>query len=312
MVLSNYVLKFRKGRRISEKVIFPVSRNESRGIEDARFVRFVDDDGEVIYYATYTAYNGFHSLPQFIETTDFLHFKVYTLNGKCAQNKGMALFPRKVQDRFVMISRLDGENIYLLRSDDIHFWNEADKTHGPVNPWEFIQIGNCGSPIETKEGWLLLTHGVGPMREYWMGALLLDLEDPSFAATVAATVDAHYENSRYATRTETERAFQAALVSMYGNVGLLMNAVGIAVFFAILLVAANAMAMSMRERTTEVAVLKAIGFPRMRVLWMVLGEACSVALIGGVMTKIGDLVLDGSVRTQLMSLKESLQRSENI
>ena len=176
---SSYRLEFPADSAISERVIFPVTENESRGIEDARFVRFTHDDGRVVYYATYTAYNGFHSLPQFIETTDFLHFNVYTLNGKCAQNKGMALFPRKIQDRFVMVSRLDGENIYLLRSDDIHFWNEADKTHGPVHPWEFTQIGNCGSPLETEEGWLLLTHGVGPMREYWMGALLLDLEDPS-------------------------------------------------------------------------------------------------------------------------------------
>lgn len=176
---SSYRLEFPADSAISERVIFPVTENESRGIEDARFVRFTHDDGRVVYYATYTAYNGFRSLPQFIETTDFLHFKVNTLNGSCAQNKGMALFPRRIQDRFVMVSRLDGENIYLLRSDDIHFWNEADKTHGPVHPWEFTQIGNCGSPLETKEGWLLLTHGVGPMREYWMGALLLDLEDPS-------------------------------------------------------------------------------------------------------------------------------------
>lgn len=176
---SSYRLEFPADSAISERVIFPVTENESRGIEDARFVRFTHDDGRIVYYATYTAYNGFRSLPQFIETTDFLHFKVYTLNGRCAQNKGMALFPRKIQDRFVMISRLDGENIYLLRSDDIHFWNEAEKMHGPIHPWEFIQIGNCGSPFETDVGWLLLTHGVGPMREYWMGALLLDLEDPS-------------------------------------------------------------------------------------------------------------------------------------
>ena len=108
-----------------------------------------------------------------------MHFKINTQNGRCAQDKGMALFPRKIHDRFVMISRLDGENIYVLRSDDLHFWNEAEKIHGPIQPWEFIQIGNCGSPIETEEGWLLLTHGVGPMREYWMGALLLDMEDPS-------------------------------------------------------------------------------------------------------------------------------------
>ncbi len=176
---STYSLEFPPDSAISERVIFPVTENESRGIEDARFVRFTHDNGRVVYYATCTAYNGFRILPQFIETENFLYFRVNTQNGRCAQNKGMALFPRKIQDRFVMISRIDGENIYMLRSDDIHFWNEAEKIHGPSHPWEYVQIGNCGSPIETKEGWLLLTHGVGPMREYWMGALLLDLEDPS-------------------------------------------------------------------------------------------------------------------------------------
>ena len=176
---SSYRLEFSSETDISERVIFPVTENESRGIEDARFVRFTYADGRVVYYATFTAYNGVRSLPQFIETSDFLRFRVNTLNGKCAQDKGMALFPRKVADRYTMISRLDGENIYVLRSDDLHFWNEAQKIQSPTHPWEFVQIGNCGSPIETEKGWLLLTHGVGAMREYWMSALLLDLEDPS-------------------------------------------------------------------------------------------------------------------------------------
>jgi predicted GH43/DUF377 family glycosyl hydrolase len=176
---SNYQLDFSPDTALSERVIFPVSESESRGIEDARFVRFTHPDGRVVYYATYTAYNGFRVLPQFIETTDFRYFKMNTLNGRCVQNKGMALFPRKIGDDFVMASRLDGENIYLLRSKNIHFWNEAQKVHGPKYPWEFIQVGNCGSPIETEKGWLLLTHGVGPMRQYCLGALLLDLEDPS-------------------------------------------------------------------------------------------------------------------------------------
>ena len=176
---SSYRLAFPDDSGIAERVIFPVTENESRGIEDARFVRFTYDDGRVVYYATCTAYNGFRALPQFIETTDFQHFRVDTINGRCAQNKGMALFPRKIADRFVMMSRLDGENLYLLRSDDLHFWNEAQRMHEPTQPWELVQIGNCGSPLETDEGWLLLTHGVGPMREYWMGAMLLDLEDPS-------------------------------------------------------------------------------------------------------------------------------------
>jgi len=176
---SNYQLEFSPDVPLSERVIFPVSENESRGIEDARFVRFVYPDGRVVYYATYTAYNGFRVLPQFIETTDFRHFKINTLNGRCVQNKGMALFPRKIGNDFVRASRLDGENIFLLRSDNIHFWNESKLVHGPKRPWEFVQVGNCGSPIETPQGWVLLTHGVGPMRQYWLGALLLDLEDPS-------------------------------------------------------------------------------------------------------------------------------------
>lgn len=176
---SNYELEFPPDVGLSERVIFPVSDNESRGIEDARFVRFTHLDGRVVYYATYTAYNGFRTLPQLIETTDFRHFKVNTLNGRCVQNKGMALFPRPINGEFVMASRLDGENIYLLRSDNIHFWNESKLVRAPKYSWEFVQVGNCGSPIETKEGWLLLTHGVGPMRQYWISALLLDLEDPS-------------------------------------------------------------------------------------------------------------------------------------
>lgn len=176
---SNYQLEFSPDAALSERVIFPVSESESRGIEDARFVRFTHPDGRVAYYATYTAYNGFRVLPQLIETTDFRHFKMNTLNGRCVQNKGMALFPRKLGEQFVMASRLDGENIYLLRSDNIHFWNESKLVHRPKHPWEFVQVGNCGSPIETAEGWILLTHGVGPMRQYWLGALLLDLEDPS-------------------------------------------------------------------------------------------------------------------------------------
>lgn len=176
---SNYQLVFPEDTDLSERVIFPVSENESRGIEDARFVRFVEENGDVIYYATYTAYNGYRTLPQFLETTDFRSFKIYTLSGQYVQNKGMALFPRKIDGWYWTVSRLDGENIYLLKSDNLHFWDESHKLTGPVQPWEFIQIGNCGSPIETKEGWLLLTHGVGPMRQYWLGAMLLDLNDPT-------------------------------------------------------------------------------------------------------------------------------------
>ena len=175
---SNYQLKFRMDRRISEKVIFPVSENESRGVEDARFVQFIDDDGEVTYYATYTAYNGFNILPMLLETRDFVSFQIRTLNGSAAQNKGMALFPRRIDGRFVMISRHDGENLFIMSSDNIHFWHEAELLQRPRYPWELIQIGNCGSPIETEHGWILLTHGVGPMRKYCIGACLLDLQRP--------------------------------------------------------------------------------------------------------------------------------------
>lgn len=176
---SNYEINFNPEHQISERVIFPVSDNESRGIEDARFVQFTDDKGEVTYYATYTAYNGFNILPQLIETKDFVKFNILTLNGKAVQNKGMALFPRKINGQYVMLSRQDGENNHIMFSDNIHFWQESKIIEEPTLPWEFIQIGNCGSPLETNEGWIVLTHGVGPMRQYCIGAMLLDLENPS-------------------------------------------------------------------------------------------------------------------------------------
>jgi predicted GH43/DUF377 family glycosyl hydrolase len=176
---SNYEVDFHPDHRISERVIFPVSKNESRGIEDARFVQFFDDNGEVTYYATYTAYNGFTILPQLIETKDFIKFKVITLNGKAVKNKGMALFPRKIDGSYVMLSRQDGENNHIMFSDNIHFWQESKIIQEPTRPWEFIQIGNCGSPLETDQGWIVLTHGVGPMRQYCIGAMLLDLENPA-------------------------------------------------------------------------------------------------------------------------------------
>jgi predicted GH43/DUF377 family glycosyl hydrolase len=176
---SNYEVGFHPDHKISERVIFPVSKNESRGIEDARFVQFFDDNGEVTYYATYTAYNDFKILPQLIETKDFIKFKVITLNGKAIQNKGMALFPRKIDGSYVMLSRQDGENNHIMFSDNIHFWQESQIIQEPTRPWEFIQIGNCGSPLETDKGWIVLTHGVGPMRQYCIGAMLLDLENPA-------------------------------------------------------------------------------------------------------------------------------------
>ncbi|MGA1823215.1 MAG: glycoside hydrolase family 130 protein [bacterium] len=175
---SNYSLTFHSDHTISERVIFPVSENEASGIEDARFVQFFDDNGEMTYYATYTAYNGFTILPQLIETKDFITFKIITLNGKAVQNKGMALFPRKINGQYVMLSRQDGENNHIMFSGHLHFWQESQIIQEPRQTWEYIQIGNCGSPLETAEGWLVLTHGVGAMRRYCIGAILLDLEHP--------------------------------------------------------------------------------------------------------------------------------------
>ena len=176
---SNYEVKFPSGSRLSERVLFPVTPSQSNGIEDARFVLFQNEDGSRTYYATYTAYDGKFVLPQFIETPDFLHFKFITLNGRAVQNKGMALFPRKLNGRYAMLGRQDQENLYLMFSDDLHFWNSAQPLLRPMFPWEFIQLGNCGSPIETEAGWLVLSHGVGAMRKYCIGAFLLDRDNPA-------------------------------------------------------------------------------------------------------------------------------------
>ena len=176
---SNYQLSIPPDDDISQIAIFPQSEAESRGIEDLRLVRFVDDDGSACFMGTYTAWNGYNFLPQLLETPDWQRISVHTLNGKCVQNKGMALFPRRIDGHYVMCGRLDGENLYIMYSDMLHFWESAELLCRPQMPWEFMQIGNCGSPIETDEGWLLLTHGVGPMRQYAIGAMLLDLDDPT-------------------------------------------------------------------------------------------------------------------------------------
>jgi predicted GH43/DUF377 family glycosyl hydrolase len=176
---ANYEIRFDPSLNVSERIIFPSSPTETNGIEDARFVRFTHDDGRVSYYATYTAYDGRVTLPQMLETEDFFHFKVGTLNGPEVKNKGFALFPRMINGQYAMLSRQDNENIFLMYSDQPHFWYVKALIARPTFPWEFVQLGNCGSPIETEAGWLLLTHGVGPMRRYAMGAMLLDLEDPS-------------------------------------------------------------------------------------------------------------------------------------
>ena len=175
---SHYEIEFSLDTNISERVIFPVSTNENNGIEDARFVKFTDDNNEANYYATYTAFDGTTILPKLLDTRDFYHFRVLPLHGEVAQNKGMALFPRKVNGKYAMLCRMDGVNNYIAYSDNITVWREAKLLQQPKFPWEFIQIGNCGSPIETKAGWLVITHGVGPMREYVLGASLFDIHHP--------------------------------------------------------------------------------------------------------------------------------------
>lgn len=175
---ANYEIRFDPAQDVSERIIFPSSPTETNGIEDARFVRFTHE-GQVRYYATYTAYDGRVVLPQMLETEDFLHFRVSTLNGPEVRNKGFALFPRMVNGQYAMLSRQDNENIYLMYSDMPHFWYTKTLIARPTFPWEFVQLGNCGSPIETEAGWLVLTHGVGPMRKYALGAFLLDRNDPS-------------------------------------------------------------------------------------------------------------------------------------
>lgn len=165
--------------RITDAVLFPICEAESQGMEDMRIVRFTDDDGSVRYYGTYTAYNGRNILPQIVEMREPNVARVRTLHGRCARNKGLALFPRKIGGHYMMSGRIDGENLFILRSDSVHVWDEAVKVQEPQFPWEVIQVGNCGSPIETEAGWLLLTHGVGPMRRYCIGATLLDRDDPT-------------------------------------------------------------------------------------------------------------------------------------
>jgi len=175
---SHYELHFSLDSSISERVIFPTSEAERNGIEDARFVKFTDEKGEITYYATYTAYDGRTIMPKLLETKNFYHFKALTIHGEIAHNKGMALFPRKINGKYAMLCRIDGVNNYISYSDNINLWREAKIIQKPKFPWELIQVGNCGSPIETKEGWLVITHGVGPMREYVLGASLYDLDDP--------------------------------------------------------------------------------------------------------------------------------------
>jgi len=175
---SYYEIHFSMDTDITERVIFPVSEAESNGIEDARFTRF-EENGVHTYYATYTAFNGRTILPKLLETKDFYNFHVRPLHGEGVQNKNLALFPRKVNGQYVMLARVDGINNYIMFSDRINVWHDPKKIQEPRYPWEYIQVGNCGSPLETDEGWLVITHGVGPMRRYSIGTTLLDLDDPT-------------------------------------------------------------------------------------------------------------------------------------
>ncbi len=176
---SNYEVQFQPEQQLSERILFPATPSQRNGIEDARFVCFQNEDGTHIYYATFTAFDGKVVMPELVETSDFLLFRFITLNGPAAQNKGMAMFPRKIDGLYAMLSRQDNENIYLMFSDNVHFWNERRVLLEPTFSWELVQLGNCGSPIETDAGWLVLSHGVGPMRKYCIGAFLLDRDDPS-------------------------------------------------------------------------------------------------------------------------------------
>jgi predicted GH43/DUF377 family glycosyl hydrolase len=176
---ANYEIQCDPEGDVSERVIFPYSPTEQNGIEDARFVLFTDEQNNTRYYATYTAFDGSVVLPQMVETDDFLRFRISTLNGPEIRNKGLALFPRKINGHYAMISRQDGENLYLMYSDMLNFWYTKQLLVKPTQAWEFVQVGNCGSPIETEAGWLVLSHGVGPIRKYCIGAYLLDLADPS-------------------------------------------------------------------------------------------------------------------------------------
>jgi len=164
---------------LSGTVLFPMTAAQAKGLEDMRLVQFTHDDGQVEWLGTYTAYNGASIRSELLRTSDFRSFTLAPMFGPAARNKGMALFPRTVGGKYVMIGRQDGENIFLIRSDRIDYWGEGELLLTPRYPWEMVQLGNCGSPIELDEGWLLLTHGVGAMRKYSVGAILLDKHDPS-------------------------------------------------------------------------------------------------------------------------------------
>ena len=164
---------------LSGTVIFPVTPAQANGLEDLRLTHFVHDDGTAEYIGTYTAYSGRDIRSELMRTHEFRKIELCPLSGDAARNKGMALFPRKIDGRYMMVGRQDGQNLFLLTSDDLTIWNGGELLMRPKYPWEFVQIGNCGAPILLDEGWLVLTHGVGAMRQYAIGAVLLDRDDPS-------------------------------------------------------------------------------------------------------------------------------------
>jgi predicted GH43/DUF377 family glycosyl hydrolase len=174
-----YAVAFADDIPLSERVLHPAMGAEAAGMEDARFVRFVDDDGSVTFYATYTAYSGTHVSQQLLETADFQSFTSTPMAGNAASNKGLALFPRRIRGRFAAMSRSDRESNSVAYADDPFIWSDSVPCQQPTQAWEALQLGNCGPPIETGAGWLVLTHGVGPMRTYRIGAILLDLEEPT-------------------------------------------------------------------------------------------------------------------------------------
>jgi predicted GH43/DUF377 family glycosyl hydrolase len=183
---ATYDLDFAADTGLTERLLWPTAAVESHGMEDARLVRFIEDDGTVTYYATYTAYNGSRIASHLLATTDFQHFHVSPMAGSAARDKGMALFPRRVGGRYVALSRWDREGISVVQSDNHRIWTEPTTVYPPTRGWELIQVGNCGSPIETPAGWLVLTHGAGPMRRYSIGAILLDLDDPTIVLATLA------------------------------------------------------------------------------------------------------------------------------
>ncbi len=179
LALNSYELDFDESTELSERVLWPTASDERRGIEDARFVRFVDDDGDVTYRATYTGFDGTHVVSRMLETEEFRTFASLRMTGGAVNNKGVAFFPRRIDGRFIALSRWDRQANSVSYSDDGYHWHEAETIHVASDPWELIHVGNCGSPLETEHGWLVITHGAGPMRQYALGAMLLDLDDPT-------------------------------------------------------------------------------------------------------------------------------------